>query len=249
MFDKSERIVLITGASSDIGIALVRALLTAENPPIVLAHSFRGGEKTRQLRQEFGDRVQPIEADFSNAASVKAMTEDILTRYGAPHSIVHLPALRLAYERFTKFDWARFESDMAVQVQSAIVMLQKFLPKMAKMESSRVVFVLSSVTHGMPPKFLSMYTVLKYAQLGLMRALAAEYAATSVRINGISPSMVETQFLQGIAEIAVQLSATANPQGRNATPADLVGAIQFLLSPASSYITGADLPIAAGSVC
>ncbi len=249
MSETPAKVVLITGASSDIGIALVRALLSAENSPTVLAHSFRGGEKIRQLQQEFGDRIQPIEADFSDAASVKAMTEDILARYGAPHSIVHLPALRLAYERFTKFDWTRFESDMAVQVQSAVVMLQKFLPKMAKIEDSRVVFVLSSVTHGMPPKFLSMYTVLKYAQLGLMRALAAEYAATSVRINGISPSMVETQFLQGIAEVAVQMSAAANPQGRNATPADLVGAIQFLLSPASGYITGTDLPIAAGSVC
>jgi 3-oxoacyl-[acyl-carrier protein] reductase len=177
------------------------------------------------------------------------MAEDIASRFGTPDGVVHLPALRLTYERFTKFDWVRFEADMAVQVHSAVILLQKFLPKMAKMEDSRVVFVLSSVVHGMPPKFMSMYTVLKYAQLGLMRSLAAEYAGSKVRINGISPSMVETQFLGEIAEVAVQMSAAANPQGRNATPGDLLGAIQFLLSPASGYITGADIPIAAGSVC
>jgi 3-oxoacyl-[acyl-carrier protein] reductase len=61
--------------------------------------------------------------------------------------------------------------------------------------------------------------------------------------------MVDTQFLQEIAEVAVQMSAAASPQGRNATPSDLVGAIEFLLSPASGYITGADLPISAGSIC
>ena len=245
----SSRVILITGASSDIGIAVTRALMGAADAPTVLAHSFRGGEKIRLLQEEFGERVQPVQADFTDAASVTSMAEDIVLRFGTPHSVVHLPALRLSYERFTKFNWERFTSDLAVQVRAAVVLLQKFLPKMAKMDHSRVIFVLSSVTHGMPPKFMSMYTVLKYAQLGLMRSLAAEYAGTNVRINGISPSMVDTQFLQEIAEVAVQMSAAASPQGRNATPSDLVGAIEFLLSPASGYITGADLPISAGSVC
>ncbi len=245
----AERMLLVTGASSDIGVAAIRAVLSAPDPPTVLAHSFRGGDRITALQSEFGERVRAIQADFTDAAAVAAMADTIVAEYGVPHSVLHLPALRLNYERFSKFDWKRFESDMAVQVQSAVVLLQKFLPKMAKMENSRVVFVLSSVTHGMPPKFLSMYTVLKYAQLGLMRALAAEYAATSVRINGISPSMVETQFLGEIADVAVTMSAAANPQARNAVPQDLTGAIQFLLSPAAGFITGVDIPIAAGSVC
>jgi 3-oxoacyl-[acyl-carrier protein] reductase len=91
-----------------------------------------------------------------------------------------------------------------------------------------------------------MYTTIKYAQLGLMRSLAAEYAATPIKINAISPSMVETQFLKDLAEVAVQMSAASNPLGRNATPADLLGALELLLSPASDYIHGIDIPIAAG---
>jgi 3-oxoacyl-[acyl-carrier protein] reductase len=157
--------------------------------------------------------------------------------------------LRLTYERFTKFNWDRFEADMAIQVESAVILLQRFLPKMAKLPRARVLFVLSSVVHGVPPKFMSMYTMIKYMQLGLMRSLAAEYASSTVRINAISPSMVETRFLQDIADVAVQMSAAANPQGRNATTADLLGAIEFLLSPASDFIHGIDIPIAAGSVC
>jgi 3-oxoacyl-[acyl-carrier protein] reductase len=119
---------------------------------------------------------------------------------------------------------------------------------MVKLPRARVLFVLSSVVHGVPPKFMSMYTVAKYAQLGLMRSLAAEYASTPVRINAISPSMVETRFLEDIADAAVQMSAAANPQGRNATTADLLGAVEFLLSPASDFVHGIDIPIAAGSV-
>ena len=162
--------------------------------------------------------------------------------YGAPDAVVHLPALRLTYERFTKVKWERLQTDLAVQVESAVILLQKFLPKMAKMDDARVVFVLSSVTHGMPPKYMSFYTMVKYAQLGLMRALAAEYAGTKVRVNAISPSMVETQFLADIAPVAVTMSAGASPAGRNARPEDLVAALLFLLSPGAEYMTGVDLP-------
>jgi NAD(P)-dependent dehydrogenase (short-subunit alcohol dehydrogenase family) len=61
--------------------------------------------------------------------------------------------------------------------------------------------------------------------------------------------MVETQFLHELPEVTVQMNAAANPQNRNVTPADLLGAIELLLSPASDYIRGIDIPIATGSVC
>jgi NAD(P)-dependent dehydrogenase (short-subunit alcohol dehydrogenase family) len=245
----ANEIVLVTGASSDIGIALIRKLLHAPDPPLILAHSFRGGARIDALQAEFGDRVVPFVADFAKSESVIAMTGEIAAAYGTPTAIVHLPALRLTYERFTKLKPEHMQADLAVQVVSAVLVLQRFLPKMAKLPRARVVFVLSSVTHGMPPKFLSLYTMVKYAQLGLMRALAAEYAATPVRINAISPSMVQTQFLGDLPQVAVEMSAAANPLGRNAAPDDLVGALTFLLSPAADYITGVDIPIAAGSVC
>jgi 3-oxoacyl-[acyl-carrier protein] reductase len=138
---------------------------------------------------------------------------------------------------------------MQVQVESAILLLQRFLPKMAKLAGARMIFMVSSYTHGMPPKYTSMYTIVKYAQLGLMRSLAAEYAGTELRVNAVSPSMIETQFLQELPEVAVQMSAAANPQLRNATTADVLGAIELLLSPGAAYMTGIDIPITGGSHC
>lgn len=240
---------LITGASSDIGVALIRRLMARSAPPVVLAHSFRGGTKLQELQAEFGELVQLVQADFSDAESVGAMAEQIVTKFGVPSRFVHLPALRLSPERFPKFCLDRFAEDMSVQVESAIILLKRFLPQMAKQPGARIVFMLSSNTRGMPPKFTSMYTVVKYAQLGLMRSLAAEYAGTELRVNAVSPSMVDTQFLQDMAPLAVEMSAASNPLGRNATPADVVGVIEFLLSPDSNYMTGIDIPITAGSLC
>ena len=111
-----------------------------------------------------------------------------------------------------------------------------------------MVFVLSSVTRGVPPKYMSMYTVVKYAQMGLMRAAAAEYASTHLMINAVSPGMIETQFLDEIAETIIEMNAAANPKKRNAKPDDILGAIEFLLSADSGFIAGADIPITAGGI-
>jgi 3-oxoacyl-[acyl-carrier protein] reductase len=240
-------ILLLTGASSDLGLALTRRLMSRPDPPLVLAHFHGGLDRIQALRDELGvaAHIQPLQADFSDSQSVVAMAERIAAEHGAPTQVVHLPGLKLVYERFPKFNWDHFQRDLQVQVQSAVLLLQRFLPKMAKMPRARVVFVLSSVTRGLPPKYLSMYTVIKHAQLGLMKALASEYASTAVTVNAVSPSMVATRFLEDLPEVAIQMAAASSPRGRNATPAEVVGAIAFLLSAEADYVSGAEIPVTA----
>jgi 3-oxoacyl-[acyl-carrier protein] reductase len=246
--DTKPELLLVTGASSDIGMALLRGFIATSPHTHVLAHCFRGSERLEALAAEFSGRITPLQADLSSHAASEALATHILETHGVPTGVVHLPGLRLRPERFTKFDWSLFESDLAVQLGSAVALLGRLLPKMTKQPRGRVVFMLTSCVHGVPPKYLSHYTVVKYAQLGLMRALAAEYAATSVRINAVSPSMVETQFLSELNDIAIQGAAASNPLGRNAKPEDVIGAILFLLSTAADYISGVTIPIAAGTV-
>jgi 3-oxoacyl-[acyl-carrier protein] reductase len=95
---------------------------------------------------------------------------------------------------------------------------------------------------------MAMYTVVKQAQLGLMRALASEYAATGVTINAVSPSMIETRFLDDIPGLAREMSAKAAPRDRNARTEDVVGSIMYLLSSDSDFVTGIELPVTGGSV-
>jgi 3-oxoacyl-[acyl-carrier protein] reductase len=245
----SRDLVFVTGASSDIGMTLIRRLTAAPAPPRILAHCHSSAARIEELRDQLGagDSLVPLPCDFRSEDAIRELADSIVREFGCPNAVVHLPGLKLVYERFSKFDWGHFEGDLGVQLRSAIILLRRFLPAMAKMPNSRVVFMLSSVTRGTPPKFLSMYNIVKYAQLGLMRSLASEYGGT-VNINGVSAGMVETRFLENVPDIVKEMSAAASPKGRNATPQDVAAAIEFLLSPGAGYIHGIELPVTGGAV-
>lgn len=237
----SRELVLVAGGSSDIGGALIRRLLSATDARIV-AHHHAGADRIPR-----DERVRTLEADFSSTEAVAAMADRILSEIGVPDEVVYLPGLKLRYERFSKFDLDHLDRDFDIQVRAAVALLRRLLPHMAKKPRAKVVFVLSSVTRGAPPRFMSMYTVVKHAQLGLMRALASEYAATGVTINAVSPAMVETRFLDEIPALAKEMSTASMPRGRIASPDDVVGAILFLLSKDSDFVTGIEVPVTGGS--
>jgi len=238
--------VLIAGASSAIGLEVLR-LLAMDGTATLLAHCNGNRAAVEELIRSGGfTHIHPLVADFTDATAVESLVTDLTTRFGTPNKIVYLPASRLRLERFAKFDLDEFDRDIRVQVRSAIVLLRRLAPAMAKLPRARIVFVLSSVTRGLPPRFMSMYTIAKHAQLGLMRALASEYAASGLTVNGVSPGMVDTPFVGAIPPLAKQSAAAAAPRGRIATPADLIGAIEFLLSDGSDYITGIEIPVSGG---
>jgi 3-oxoacyl-[acyl-carrier protein] reductase len=242
--------IFISGGSSDIGLALISQLAASPNPPRVLAHCHAGAERLEELRRELPASAQLVilPCDFESEPAVRALAGRVIEEFGCPNWVVHLPGLKLVYERFFKFRWEHFESDLAVQLRSAIVLLGCFLPLMTKLANARVVFLLSSVTHGVPPKYLSMYNVIKFSQLGLMRSLASEYGGGGLTINAVSAGMMETRFLDNVPDIVRQYGAAASPKNRNATVAEVASAIAYLLSPAAAYIHGVDLLVAGGAV-
>jgi 3-oxoacyl-[acyl-carrier protein] reductase len=241
--------ILITGASSDLGLGLLGRLAAREPRPEILAHCHAGRERLRPLELAFGPGLQMVEADLAAPEGTDAVIAAVRERWGLPDAFVHFAGLPLRLERFRNWDPERFQKDLAIQFLAHARILQAFLPGLARAQTpSSVVFVLSSVVHGVPPRFMSMYTAVKYAQLGLMKAVAAEYAGTPVRINAVSPSMVETRYLAELPGKAVELGAAQMPHGRNLQAGEVAGVLEWLLSPDSLPMHGADLLIADGSV-
>jgi 3-oxoacyl-[acyl-carrier protein] reductase len=240
-----QSVVLILGASSDIGRQVIREI--DDGSLLVLAHYNHNLDKLTQLQSEVRSTIVPIQADLSRDEDIEAMLARIAGVCPYPQKIVHLPAPRMSYTRFKDATWHTFQHEMDIELRSIVLILSRFLPLMAKDGAGKVVFMLSSVCHGVPPKALAHYITTKYALLGLMKALAAEYADKNISINAVSPSMMDTSFLSDIPGKLIEISAAAHPLKRNASTQDIAPIIRFLLSPDSNYVTGANIPATGGS--
>ena len=237
---------LITGATSDVGRALIERLLRAEPDSLVLAQGCGDLPKLDALCAAFAGRIKTYDADLSDRAKVDAFVQH-LQDAPAPTHFVHLPALPVVNTKFKAFDQARFDLDMEIEIHSAVRILRAILPAMAKAKFGRVLFIQTSYTIGCPPKNTAAYVMAKSAIGGLVKSLAVEYAKFGVTVNCVAPSMMETNFLKDTPDLIVQAAAADNPMGRNARPDDVVPAMAFLLSQEAGFITGVTLPITGGS--
>lgn len=237
---------LITGATSDVGRALIERLLRAEPDSLVLAQGCGDLPKLDALCAAFVGRIKTYDVDLSDRAKVDAFVQQ-LQDAPAPTHFVHLPALPVVNTKFKAFDQARFDLDMEIEIHSAVRILRAVLPAMAKAKFGRVLFIQTSYTIGCPPKNTAAYVMAKSAIGGLVKSLAVEYAKFGVTVNCVAPSMMETHFLKDTPDLIVQAAAADNPMGRNARPDDVVPAMAFLLSQEAGFITGVTLPITGGS--
>lgn len=241
--------VLILGASSDIGMAYIQHLDAVYKPGEVqvIAHyrtmSLQFGELLASAKNVAIDAMQ---ADLSNFNDVAELIEHIQYKYIAPTHILHLAAGKFRHMRLRDFDRNTVQSEMQVEVFSLGEIFKAFLPIMAKQRYGKVVVMLTAYTVGIPPKFITDYIVCKYALLGLMKVAAAEYCDKGLCINGISPSMIETKFLDGIDSRIIEISAQESPLKRNMDISELITAIAFLMSDDNSYMCGTNLNLSGG---
>lgn len=236
--------ILITGASSAIGCEIIRQI--ANDSTTILAHYNTGSEKLNSIKTQVPGQIIPIQADLGSEMGIFSLTEAVASHCEAPGKIIFLAAPRLTMVRFKNLGWEDFRTHYELQLRTAVMLLGRFLPKLAKAGYGRVVFMLSSVTIGVPPSSMAHYVTAKYALLGLMKATASEYASQGITINALAPSMVATDFLKEIPARFVELAAEDHPLKRHATPEDIVPLIKYLLSKESAYLTGVSIPITGG---
>ena len=138
--------------------------------------------------------------------------------------------------------------DLEIQVHSFAEIMKAFLPIMAKQKYGKVVAMLSSVTKGVPPKYLSSYVITKYALMGLINSLVSEYKEKGIQINCVSPTMVETNFLSEIDDRIIEMTAESSSMKRNVKIEEVVEAISYLMSDNSNYTNGVNLGLTGGDL-
>ena len=238
-----DKLLFVIGASSDMGYAAIKEV--GGQYRTVVAHYLHMNEKLQALKDELGGRLVLVQADLSVEEQVYALIHAV-EEQGIPDHILHFPAPICNNQKFHKIKWDVFQKEMDISLKSFVLIGQALLPQMAKRGSGKVILMLSYVVSHIAPAYCSNYVVTKYAMLGLMRALATEYASKGITVNGISPAWVNTKYIANQPDILIRQNEAASPTGQLLEVTDIVPSIRFLLSDGADCITGQNLTISCG---
>lgn len=236
--------LLILGASSDMGCSLIENSI--DKYDTIICHYLHMNDRLKSLKEKYDDKMVMVQADFSDELSIAMMIEQIKKNGYKPTHIVHLPCLPVKYERFEKISNKDLKKALQISLFSFIQVTQAFIADMRKNKYGKIVVMLTVCTIGVPPKFMPIYVTEKYALLGMVKALASDYADKGIQINAVSPEMVDTKFLREIPDFVKQQTAEQNPLKRILKVEDVVPTITYLLSEEAACITGQNIAITAG---
>jgi len=261
-FDLVGRVIVITGGTGLLGLAHARAVHSARGIPILLDIASPGRE---ELHRRAGFEVDCLLCDITKQDQVQSALAHTLEQFGRIDVLINNAANNPKVEnagslrdsRLENYSLERWDADIAVGLTGAMICSRVFGAEMARRGRGVIVNIASDLaliapdqrlyavdhlgTEAQPVKPVS-YSVVKTGLIGLTRYLATYWADRGVRANALCPGGVENGqdvvFLRRIAERI--------PLGRMARLDEYQGAVLFLCSDASSYMTGAVLAVDGG---
>jgi 3-oxoacyl-[acyl-carrier protein] reductase len=240
--------VVVTGGGQGLGRAFCRALASAGAQVAVADVAV---EKAQSVAEEIvaaGGRAHPVAVDVTDPRSVAAMAREVERELGTPRALVNNAALFsvLELKPFTEIELDEWRRVMAVNLDGVFLCCQAIVPLMARRGYGKVVNVSSATVWTGRPGYLH-YVASKAALLGLTRSLASEVGEHGVRVNAITPGSTETEVpRETINRAAREAMAQQTALRRIQTPDDLVGAVVFLCSAASDFVTGQTINVDGG---
>jgi 3-oxoacyl-[acyl-carrier protein] reductase len=241
------RSVLITGGSAGIGFGIARLFARASAKVTIVARtSARVTAAVNTLALE-GPSVQGLVGDISRREDVESVIAAVASAQGGL-DVLCLNAGIYPLEPFDTLSEESWDHVLAVNLRSNFLCVQKALGLLRRSEQPRVVLI-SSITGPVTGiAGLAHYGASKAAQLGFMRNIAVELAASRITVNAVLPGTILTDSLSGLGAELVEAATKAIPLGRLGTVDDIGHAVLFLASREAGFITGQTLIVDGGQV-
>lgn len=242
-------VALITGASRGIG-AQIAATLGSRGANVIVNY-YRSEARAQQvvdgIKASGADAVA-LQGDVRKPDDVARIIASTQQCFGRLDWVVNAAIDALPSKPFMEMDWSDFQGHFEYQVKSALQVCQTAFPLLKKSSDAAIINILSQVTADQPPPRMADYVSAKYALMGLSKALAVEWAEHQIRVNMVSPGLVQTDLTQHYHERLFKMEASRTPLKRIAQPSDIARAAAFLLSKEASFLTGVNLSITGGQV-
>jgi NAD(P)-dependent dehydrogenase (short-subunit alcohol dehydrogenase family) len=247
-------VALVTGAGSGIGKAIAVAFAReGARVGINFFHNAQGAADTlERVRAEGGDGVL-LRADVASAAEVAAMVRELEAGLRKIDVLVNNSGIGTSScpDRVADMEEADWDRVLDVNLKGVMLVCRAVLPGMMRRGAGAIVNI-SSIRGLAGNPNLASYCASKGGEVLLTRSLALDYARYGVRVNCICPGFVGSEMLEGYLgrqqdpEAARKAFAAMAPMNRIGRPEEIAAAALFLASDASSFVTGAALPVDGG---
>ena len=241
----TQRIAIVTGGSSGIGLAIAEKFVQASILTIIIG---RDQKKLTAAQKKLGDLCQPVCQDLDDLAAIPGLIDQLVQRYGHIDILVNNAGINMKKE-FTDVTDEEFERVLHTNLRSVFTVSREVVRVMLPRGKGNIINISSMAAQYGIPKVIA-YTASKSAVEGMTKAMAVELSPKGILVNCIAPGFIATDMsskaLNGDAE-RKQKVFSRTPLGRMGEPADIGDAALFLASEQAKYVTGVVLPIDGGN--
>ena len=241
-----DKVAIVTGGARNIGAVYARAL-AAEGARVVVADVLDGADTARAIREAGGQAVS-VEVDVSREGDTLRMTETAMDAFGRIDILVNNAAIYLSINRRPFYEISAEEWDRvtAVNIKGVFLCAKAVFPHMRDQGGGKIINISSNTVMAGTPDFLH-YIASKSALVGMTRSMARELGTHGINVNAIAPGLVEHEGQTVPGEISASRVRARSIQRRQ-TPEDLTGALLYLASPDSDFVTGQTLVVDGGDL-
>jgi NAD(P)-dependent dehydrogenase (short-subunit alcohol dehydrogenase family) len=242
---------IVTGGAKGIGRHYCTALAGA-GAQVMVADIADGAEVAREIVDKHGQgAAESMQFDVSDEAAVKRLVDRTIERFGKVDVLVNNAALfaNLEYQSMLDIDPALWDKVMAVNVRGPFLMAKHVVPHMRKQKRGKIINIGSGTARKGMPNLLH-YVTSKGAITSMTRAMSRELGGDNICVNTLAPGLIMSDSVleSGThSETIVNSVVQSRALKRDAFPEDLLGALIFLASADSDFITGQVIAVDGGS--
>ncbi len=244
MFRLDDKVAIVTGASSGLGVAFAQGLAEAGADVVLGARRVDRLEQTAELVRAAGRRVLTVATDVASVDDCRALVDAAMAEFGRVDVLVNNAGVGTAVPA-TREQPDEFRRVIEVNLNGCYWMAQACGRVMRPGSSIiNVSSVLGITTGGLPQ---AAYSASKAGLNGLTRDLASQWTERKgIRVNSIAPGFFESEMTDTYPDGYLDLAMQRVPARRKGDPAELAATVVFLASTAAGYITGQTLPVDGG---
>lgn len=242
------KVALITGGSSGIGRATAVVFAREGAKVVVASRREEEGAETIHLIEQEGSEGIFVKTNVTKEADIEALIDKAVTTFGHIDFAFNNAGVLGTVAPLVEQKVEDYELTMNTNVKGVMLCMKHEIAHMLK-NGSRAIVNNSSVCGLIGAPGVSIYVASKHAVLGLTKAAALEVAKSGIRINAVSPAIIQTDMTDLVINgmgITKEQFAVMHPVGRIGTPEEIASAVLYLCSDGASFVTGQTLTLDGG---